>query len=226
MLDKTTLEKLLIKKYREEGKYKDIKVAIGGMIASGKSTLAEALAKNFDLPLIEEFDQDDKVFETLLTWLYEGKPNVEMLLQIYFIHHHYLRQLEMPKGHIVDRYLIEHWLFAQENLKHVPKVMNMYNGLFHTYLNETRHPDLYIILDINWETFKERIFERGRASEIDNFDQNETYFKNLLESYTKRLKAQCVIHNIPYIILDVNHLTEAQVLEITMDHINKHIGLD
>ncbi|HCB65999.1 MAG TPA: deoxyguanosine kinase, partial [Acholeplasmataceae bacterium] len=66
-----------------------MKISVGGMIASGKSTLVQRLGKALDLPVMEEFEKDDEVFNTLLKWLYEQKTNVEMLLQIYFIHNHW-----------------------------------------------------------------------------------------------------------------------------------------
>jgi len=40
--------------------------------------------------------------------------------------------------------------------------LNMYNGLFHQYMNNVKHPDLYIILDVDWASFMERIKKRGR----------------------------------------------------------------
>ena len=36
-------------------------------------------------PIMEEFEKNDEVCNTLLRWLYEQKENVEMLLKIYFI---------------------------------------------------------------------------------------------------------------------------------------------
>ena len=65
-----------------------MKISVGGMIASGKSTLVKRLGEQLQLPVMEEFEKDDEVFNTLLKWLYEKKDNVEMLLQIYFIHNH------------------------------------------------------------------------------------------------------------------------------------------
>jgi deoxyadenosine/deoxycytidine kinase len=94
-----------------------MKISVGGMIASGKSTLVKRLGDALDLPVMEEFEKDDEVFNTLLKWLYEQKSNVEMLLQIYFIHNHWLNQQKYKNNFIVDRDLVEHWLFAQHNLK-------------------------------------------------------------------------------------------------------------
>lgn len=190
-----------------------LKIAIGGPIASGKSTLAKKLSEYYELPLMEEFEEDDEVFHTLLKWLYEGKPNTEMLLQVYFIHAHWLGQQEFGDHFIVDRDLIEHWLFAQKNLKDFKQVFNMYNGLFHLYMSDIKKPDIYFILDMNWDTFKKRLFTRGRKQEIDNFERNEGYFRDLLSDYVDKLVAQCIIHEIPYKVINVDYSNEDQVLE-------------
>lgn len=196
-----------------------MKIAVGGMIASGKSTLVKQLAKKYDVSSLDEFRQDDEVFNTLLQWLYEGKEHVEMLLQVYFLHKHWEAQREFKGDVIVDRHIIEHWLFAQTNLKSKPEVLNMYNGLFHQYMNDVIHPDLYIILDVDWESFERRIINRGRKQEIENFERNKGYFKGLMENYVQKLVAQCVIYNIPYVVINTAGLTEKEVLEKASSYI-------
>lgn len=198
-----------------------MKIAVGGMIASGKSTLVKQLAEKYKISQMIEFEQDDDVFNTLLQWLYEGKENVEMLLQIYFLHKHWLAQMEFNDDVIVDRHIIEHWLFAQINLSSKPKVLNMYNGLFHQYMNDVSHPDLYIILDVDWKSFEDRIMRRGRQQEIDNFENNKEYFNALIKNYVKKLVAQCDIYEIPYVVINTNNLTEKKVLEISSKHVDK-----
>ena len=204
-----------------------MKIAIGGMIAAGKTTLLNNLKNDPDfkgIKVVDEFRNDDECFDTMLRWLYEKKENVEMLLQVYFINKHWLFQKEVNDNEhcIVDRHIIEHWLFAQENLKNNKHVLNFYNSLFHAYMNEIKHPDLYIILDISWETFVERIFKRSRKAEIDNFKSNEKYFKNLLENYTKKLIAQCEIYNINYVVINVNDLNSNQIFKEAKNEINSH----
>jgi len=188
-----------------------MKIAVGGMIASGKSTLVKNMAEYWKMPVLQEFDPNDKVFSTLLGWLYEGKENVEMLLQIYFLHKSYTAQLKSGHNVIVDRHIIEHWLFAQTNLAKYPEILNMYNGLFHQYMNSIDHPDFYLILDMDWDTFKERIMKRGRVQEIENFGRNEEYFKKLMTDYVEKLVAQCVIYDIPFYVLDTEGLDENEV---------------
>jgi deoxyadenosine/deoxycytidine kinase len=189
-----------------------MKISVGGMIASGKSTLVKRLGEQLQLPVMEEFEKDDEVFNTLLKWLYEKKDNVEMLLQIYFIHNHWLNQQKYDGDFIVDRDLIEHWLFAYHNLRNMPTIMNMYNGVFHSYMNQIKHPDVYIILDVNWQEFEDRVMKRGREQEIENFELNKAYFQALISDYTHKIVSQCSVYGIPYKVIDTNQKTEEEVL--------------
>lgn len=43
-----------------------MRIAIGGMIAAGKSSISKRVAKKFKLKLIDEFEGDDEVFNTIL----------------------------------------------------------------------------------------------------------------------------------------------------------------
>lgn len=198
-----------------------MKISVGGMIASGKSTLVKRLGEALELPVMEEFEKDDEVFNTLLGWLYEQKDNVEMLLQIYFIHNHWLNQKKYDSNFIVDRDLIEHWLFAQHNLQSMPTIMNMYNGVFHAYMNQIKKADLYIILDVDWPNFKERVLSRGREQEIENFDKNEAYFESLISDYVPKVEAQCRVYDVPYVILNTSGKSEDEVFALALEEINK-----
>lgn len=194
-----------------------MRVAVGGMIASGKSTLVRKLGDALDVPFMDEFAKEDPVFNTLLKWLYEGMEDVEMLLQIYFLHKHWKTQKTYDDDVIIDRHMIEHWLFAQKNIAD-KTIKNFYNGVFNAYMNDIQPIDLYLILDINWNTFVTRLKNRGRQQEIDNFDANIAYFKTLLKDYVKLLEAQCLIHDVPYEIINAN-VSDQAVLDTALKHI-------
>jgi deoxyadenosine/deoxycytidine kinase len=83
-----------------------MKIAVGGMIAAGKSNLVKRLGEALEMPIMSEYREDDDVFATLLEWLYEGKANTEMLLQIYFLHDAWLRQKEYNGHFVLDRDII------------------------------------------------------------------------------------------------------------------------
>ena len=101
--------------------------------------------------------------------------------------------------------------------------MNMYNGVFHAYMNQVKKPDLYIILDVDWQNFETRVMERGREQEIENFAKNTQYFKELISDYTTKVVAQCAVYDIPYVVINTNGLTEDQVFKQALNAIKKHM---
>lgn len=165
-----------------------MKIAVGGMIASGKSTLVDNLSKTLNIPAMVEFEPDDIVFNTMLNWLYEGVKDSSMLLQLYFLHKHWSSQKEYKESVIVDKHIIENLIFAEEHL--TSELSALYTGIFNNYVEHVRKPDFYIILNVDWETFKQRINQRGRQQEIDNFKQNEEYFRRL--SFNVMFNKLCV----------------------------------
>jgi deoxyadenosine/deoxycytidine kinase len=197
-----------------------MKIAVGGMIAAGKSNLSNRLGQALDMPVMTEYEEKDKIFDNLLKWRYENKPNADMLLQTYILQNSWYRQHSYDKDFVIDRDMIEHWLFAQENFKEQSDTMNIYNNLFYTYMNRITKPDLYIILDVDWKHFKERVFNRQRSQEVKNFEKNSAYFSSLLNNYVQRMRAQCVIFDIPYVVINTNDLTEDEVFELVMKKIS------
>ncbi|AZZ65513.1 deoxynucleoside kinase [Metamycoplasma phocicerebrale] len=200
-------------------------IGISGMIAAGKSSLSQKLAKYFpNSLLLHEFEENDEVFNTFLKWLYEKKPNLTIGFQSYIIENHsskfneiYEQLKKMPEENrhlFLDRFSIEHYIFAKLILKQKEaKYLEGYDALFSKLITKKELPDLVIFLDISFDTFKKRIFERGRKTEIDNWDSNYAYFKNLHENYFKLFKELAEKYNLNFKIVDTNDLTENQVFK-------------
>lgn len=200
-----------------------MKIAVGGMIASGKSTLVDEIAKEFNIEKIDEFNQEDALFDFLLEEFYKGQDGYDVLLQIYFLNKHFYEHIQLnDKDYVSDRYLIEHWLFANNNLKEKEDVLNVYNKTFEKYMQQTVAPDLYVLIDIDWEEFVKRIFIRGRKAEVDNFETNKDYFQNLLTNYTSNMICQCEKFNIPYIMLDAT-IDQSEKIELIKEALNKEV---
>lgn len=198
-----------------------MKIAVGGMIASGKSTLVDELANELQIEKIDEFNQEDALFDFLLTEFYKGVEGYDVLLQIYFLNKHFYEHIQFnDKDYVSDRYLIEHWLFANENLAGKPDVLEVYNNTFDEYMKKTRSPDLYVILDLTWDEFIKRIFKRNRLAEIENFEINTNYFKKLIASYTDKLIKQCEKFNVPYIVIPAT-ITNPEKIKIIKKTLNR-----
>lgn len=197
-----------------------MKIAIGGMIASGKSTLVDNLSKTLNIPAMVEFEPDDIVFNTMLNWLYEGVKDSSMLLQLYFLHKYWSSQKEYKESVIVDKHIIENLIFAEDHL--TSELLALYTGIFNNYVEHVRKPDFYIILKVDWETFKQRINLRGRQQEIDNFKQNEEYFRRLNNSYVSKLIALCEHFDIPSYVITTNDLSEKETLTKALKIVDKY----
>ncbi|MCV3754214.1 deoxynucleoside kinase [Ureaplasma zalophigenitalium] len=204
-------------------------IAIGGMIAFGKSTLAEALHKAIDNSrVIYELNEQDQLTQLLLQKMYERENNVLFgsLFQLYFVLNrfdNYKNNCNHENLTIFDRSIFEDWLFAHSNINK-PSVFQYYASLWDGVCKELVYeqgvPQLYIILDGDWELFKERIYLRNRAVEIDNFAKNEDYFKNLLNKYTDYMINVCKDFGINYLVLDA-HLTVDQLVNEVLKELKK-----
>ncbi len=199
-------------------KFKPIKYAnvivIGGMIALGKTTLAQSLIKHYDSQAqwIPELDNNDQLSMLLLEKMYERKDDnlYASLFQLYFVikrFQTYKSNINNNKLSIFDRSIFEDWLFAKENLNN-PFLFGYYEGTFKGISNEIVYdvgvPKLYVILKGDWELFKKRLYERNRDCEINNFKQNEIYFHQLLDQYENFLVNTCKNFGIAYIVIDAS----------------------
>ncbi|WXA52148.1 deoxynucleoside kinase [Mycoplasmopsis cynos] len=202
-------------------------IGISGMISSGKSTLSQKLNEHYKSSMIlEEYDENNVVFNTFLKWLYEKQPNLTMGFQTYVVENHTTKlhdlfntfrhlNKDFIKDHIfLDRFSIEHYIFAHVNLKSKGlSYLNGYDALFEFLITKEETPDLAIYLDMSYESFEKRLFSRGREVETNNYFQNKSYFKNLFNVYKDLFIKQANKYNLNYVIIDTNNLTEEEVLK-------------
>ncbi|WP_027120653.1 deoxynucleoside kinase [Mycoplasmopsis lipofaciens] len=209
-------------------------IGISGMISSGKSTLTGKLVKYFPKSLmLKEYEEDDEVFNTFLKWLYQKQPNLTIGFQSYVVENHTSKLTECFQNFdnlgykhkenfiFLDRFSIEHYIFANVNLKAKgQRYLEAYDALFENLITDEETPDLAIYLDMSFDTFKNRLFSRGRQVEIDNWNKNETYFKELYDLYKPLFINQAKKYNLDYVIINTDNLSEKEVFEETVKVIN------
>ena len=193
-------------------------IAIGGMIGAGKSTLSRALGQKLEASVVYELNENDELQNLLLKKLYEGDKTSAIAFQVYFFcsrFDNYCNGVNNNRISVFDRTIFEDRLFAHQNMTSDPIMFGFYDSMWHDKTKELIYsvgvPKLYIILDIKWEDFKKRLFERGRKSETDNFDQNEPYFRSVHRIYTEYLVNVCQVYGINHIVLDATIPTDTQV---------------
>ncbi|MBU4690217.1 deoxynucleoside kinase [Mycoplasma sp. ES3157-GEN-MYC] len=210
-------------------------IGISGMIGSGKSTLAKGLNNHYkNSILLEEFEENDPVFNTFLRWFYEQKQNIDIGFQSFIIeslsdsfqkcvNKFNENKLNWKTDHIfLDRFNLEHYIFAVMTLKSKkPKYLKGFDAMFRNLIDPNENPDLAIYIDINFDTFKERITKRGRKSEIDNYEQNEEYFKELHALYKDLFVNLMKSFNIPFAVIDSNGKNDIQILGEAIEIIEK-----
>lgn len=208
-------------------------IAISGMISSGKSTLSKKLTKAFPgSVLVDEFSEKDEVFNTFLSWFYNKKKNLSLGFQSYVLESHLDKVnkvisknqhlLNSKNSHIfIDRFLIEHYIFASLGLKEKEKkYFSGYCALFEKLIYSEKLPNLVIFLDVDFVNFKDRFTKRGRLIEISTWEKNQKYYQDLHKIYKPTFQQLVKKYQINCQILDTNNLIEEQVLEKVIKLIN------
>ncbi|QDY88312.1 deoxynucleoside kinase [Mycoplasma anserisalpingitidis] len=201
-------------------------IGISGMISSGKSTLTHKLVDFYaeHCLFLNEYEHDDEVFNTFLKWLYDRKNNIGLGFQTYVVENHLARVdginyrfnlLGMDQNNefiFLDRFCLEHYIFALVNLKtSQQKVWLAYQKAFEVMVSKEQLPELVIYLDIDFEIFKQRIMQRGRRVEINNFEINKEYFKELHATYKTMFLKLIEKYKLNCKIINTNNKNEEEV---------------
>lgn len=205
------------------GKISNI-IVVGGTIAAGKSSLVGALP----FKAVQELDPNDELQKVLLKNMYEGDPIAKQVFQLDMLlsrFDKYKKAAESGEVHVFDRMIFEDYIFAEMLLGEIPNVWDYYKSIWEDkveeIVNEIGVPKLYILLDVDLEKFTERIFARNRSVEIDNFEANKTYFKELLLGYKDKMVAMFEKYKIPYLIVDTNNMDKLEVIDYTLNIIKE-----
>lgn len=163
---------------------KDIKhIAIAGNIGSGKTTLAEKLARHYNWsPLFESVDNNPYLrdfYDDMTRWAFH--------LQIYFLNSRFnqVRQIrESEKVIVQDRTIYEDAHIFAANLYRSGHInerdYQSYLDIYKSMINFVQPPDLLIYLKADIPKLVQQIAKRNRDYE---FNIKLEYLKNLNEHY-------------------------------------------
>ena len=178
-------------------------IAISGNIGSGKTTLAEKLAKHYRWDA--EFESVDN--NPYLADFYEDMERWAFHLQIYFLNSRIkqIKRIQEARNTVVqDRTIYEDANIFARNL-HGSGYINdrdyqNYLSIYESMIDFVKAPDLLIYLKADIPKLIEQIQKRGRAFEdamrID-------YLKNLNQHYEEWIKGYDLGK---LLIIDVNHM--------------------
>lgn len=143
-------------------------IAIGGNIGSGKTTLAELLAKNYGWSPHYENVEDNPY----LTDFYSDMQRWSFNVQIYFLKNRFeqiLKIINSGETVIQDRTIYEDACIFAPNLHSMglmsTRDFNTYTSLFNMMTSVIKPPDLLIYLRATVPTLVNQIQKRGRKYE-------------------------------------------------------------
>ena len=194
-------------------------IIIGGPISAGKSTLARSMG----FPQTPELDGNDILQKLFLEYTYNKERVSAEVIEFYFMkkrEENYEKHARAVETHVLDRSIFESLWFAKENLqeKSYKYFYKIWKSFISNLIEEYGKPKLYIILLISWETFKDRIFDRGREVEIRNFNSNKVFFKHHIDSYELHMREIFELFDINHKFIDTNNLSQDDVLEVSLKY--------
>src|SRR5271169_4076161 len=149
-------------------------IAVDGPIGVGKTSLAQALAKELSARIILE-EVDDNPF---LARFYEGPDKYAFPLQLYFLLTRYNQQRELMQHELFAEATVGDYLFAKDrifaNLNLSPEELKLYDGVYRLLDSKMPKPDLVVYVRATVEVLAERLRKRNRDFERDiSFDYLE-----------------------------------------------------
>lgn len=169
---------------------KNMHIAIGGNIGSGKTTLTQLLSKHYNwIPHYEDVSENPYLQD-----FYEDMQRWSFNLQIYFINTRFRQVIDIRKSErtvVQDRTIYEDANIFAPNL-HAMKLMSTrdfenYYQLFTLMTNVIQPPDLLIYLRASVPTLVRQIQKRGRKYEnsisIDYLTRLNDRYESWISSY-------------------------------------------
>jgi deoxyadenosine kinase len=203
---------------KKSDKHKKIYVAISGLIAAGKTTLAQKIGKLMNIPVYYEGVIDN----SYLADFYKDQKKYSFPLQIYLLNKRFEQQQQIvwsKKGAIQDRSIYEDKVFCKmlrDDGKMDKRDYDTYCNLFENMSNFMKRPNLIVHLDVTPEESLKRIKMRSRKCEST---VPLEYLKKLYKAYDEFIEN--ISKTIPVIKVNYKKFKSAQEMA---DIINKTWG--
>jgi len=140
-------------------------IAIEGPIGVGKTSLAAALAREFEARLVLE-DAESNPF---LTRFYDDADKYAFPAQLYFLLARYNQQRELAQQDLFSRATVADYLFAKDRifaaLNLEPEELALYERVFGLLDARMAKPDLVVYIAARAEVLAERLRKRKRDFE-------------------------------------------------------------
>jgi len=140
-------------------------IAVEGPIGVGKTSLASALAREFDArPVLEDAEGNP-----FLTRFYDDADKYAFPAQLYFLLSRYNQQRDLAQQDLFSRATVADYLFAKDRifaaLNLAPEELALYERVFALLDARMVKPDLVVYLAARAEVLAERLRKRNRDFE-------------------------------------------------------------
>lgn len=180
-----------------------MRIAVGGMIGVGKTSLCKKLQPYMDTihTVFADFRKDDIIWNTLLDNKYAGDDSQNLALQIYILTK-VINEIENNFHCITDRSILEHYIFAEFSLSKDDFLV--YDLFFKQQLNKNKYilPEHHIILDKDVDDLIEQVKERNRNIDITLLNRAIESFTELDFIYTTKLRTLCQLYSVTFTYIE------------------------
>jgi deoxyadenosine/deoxycytidine kinase len=158
-------------------------IIVDGVVGAGKSTLAEKLSQELNIPIYYELQNQTTL--NLLEEFYKDKKRWAFTLQIHFLNERFrmIKEINKNGGGILDRSIFGDRIFASmlnEDGYMTNDEFETYSTLLENMLEHSKDPQLLVYINCDIDTAMSRIKKRGREMEqsVDRY-----YWSRLNEKY-------------------------------------------
>lgn len=209
-----------------------MKIFISGAVGVGKTTLAELLSRELDLPIYMENISDNE----FLPMYYQNPKRYALTLQMSFLQHRVRQAREAMETdyYIMDRSLYDDLLFFKAiyySGRTTQAEWTLYQQLFELltmdiFSSTGYQPDLFIFIDASDQEILSRIEQRHRSFErVDNQEELEHYFLSLAKNYREWMYTY---QESPKLIInsaDLNFLTDEKAEKEVIRQVKEKLNL-
>ncbi len=157
-------------------------IAVEGPIAVGKSSLAEALARNYGARLVREPLEDNP----FLARFYEEPQRYAFTAQLSFLIERYRQQQELVQMDLFQQATVADYLFAKDRIFAEITLsedeLALYDRIYGLLDARVRQPDLVVFLDADVDVLLRRLRKRARSFEKR---LGREYLEKLAEAYRR-----------------------------------------